>query len=271
METIASGEASHSEGVAAYAYGDYSHAEGYNTVAHGESQHVQGKLNIEDDEGTYAHIVGNGSLTTGGRSNAHTLDWDGNAWFAGDAYVGSTSGTNRDEGSKKLATEEYVDNATNITIDESPTSGSENAVSSDGVYTALTDKASITEANTYDGEQIFQNSKYCPVAQDTANGIGAAYKASRGLVNQQIVGQIIAPYNSATDNYGCNNTAGEIKFQVISKKDGSTPTYTTIALLTENYLDIPALFIAGQPMGTEEWTFELEDGTTVKKNVMVQL
>jgi hypothetical protein len=45
------------------------------------------------------------------RSNAHTLDWDGNAWFAGDVYVGSTSGSNKDEGSKKLATETLVYNS----------------------------------------------------------------------------------------------------------------------------------------------------------------
>jgi hypothetical protein len=36
------------------------------------------------------------------------LDWNGNAWFQGDVYVSSTSGTNKDEGSKKLATEEFV-------------------------------------------------------------------------------------------------------------------------------------------------------------------
>ena len=41
-------------------------------------------------EGKYAHIVGNGISDTE-RSNAHTLDWDGNAWFAGDIYVGGTS------------------------------------------------------------------------------------------------------------------------------------------------------------------------------------
>ena len=61
-------------------------------------------------KGEYAHIVGNGTSDTS-RSNAHTLDWEGNAWFSGDVYTGSTSGTNRDEGSKKLATEEYVDDA----------------------------------------------------------------------------------------------------------------------------------------------------------------
>lgn len=40
--------------------------------------------------GEYAHIVGNGT-SEDERSNAHTLDWDGNAWYAGDVYVGGTS------------------------------------------------------------------------------------------------------------------------------------------------------------------------------------
>lgn len=89
------------------AIGDYSHAEGYNTSAYGDYQHTQGKFNIDDTENKYAHIVGNGTNSTN-RSNAHTIDWEGNAWYQGDVYVGSTSGTDKDEGSKKLATEEYV-------------------------------------------------------------------------------------------------------------------------------------------------------------------
>ena len=97
----ASGRYSHAEGQSTTASGDYSHAEGDKTTAYGDYQHVQGEYNIIDNAGTYAHIVGNGKDT---RSNAHTLDWDGNAWFAGDVYVGSTSGTNKDEGSVKLAT-----------------------------------------------------------------------------------------------------------------------------------------------------------------------
>ena len=62
---------------------------------------------IVQNDYTHAHIVGNGTSDTE-RSNAHTLDWEGNAWYSGDVYVGSTSGTNRDEGSKKLATVEEV-------------------------------------------------------------------------------------------------------------------------------------------------------------------
>lgn len=86
--TTASGYASHSEGNNTTAYGSNSHAEGWKTKASGESQHVQGQWNIDDVDAdgqplnTYAHIVGNGE-SDGNRSNAHTLDWDGNAWFAG--------------------------------------------------------------------------------------------------------------------------------------------------------------------------------------------
>ena len=114
IHTIASGENSHAEGSVTIASGMDSHAEGYKIIATGEYQHVQGKYNINDvDENgnplnTYAHIVGNGYFNLDTykevHSNAHTLDWQGNAWFAGDVYTGSTSGTNRDEGSKKLAT-----------------------------------------------------------------------------------------------------------------------------------------------------------------------
>ena len=122
--TIASGDYSHAEGNSTKAHGGGSHAEGYNTTASGSSSHaegylttaigtnshVQGKYNIEDTSNTYADIIGNGTSKTA-RSNAATVDWSGNAWFAGDVYIGSTSGTNKDDGSKKLATEEYVNSS----------------------------------------------------------------------------------------------------------------------------------------------------------------
>lgn len=109
--TIASGIDSHAEGGNTIASGLDSHAEGIGTIASGINQHVQGKFNIEDT--SMLHIVGNGDYDSHYeivRSNAHTIDWHGNAWFAGDVYTGSTSGTNKDSGSKKLATEEYVTN-----------------------------------------------------------------------------------------------------------------------------------------------------------------
>ena len=102
------GSCTHAEGLATTASGAQSHVEGRYTIAAGAAQHVEGVANIEDAESNYIHIAGNGTFDA--RSNAYALDWDGNGWFSGDVYVGSTSGTNKDEGSKKLATEEYVDN-----------------------------------------------------------------------------------------------------------------------------------------------------------------
>lgn len=102
-DTVASGGDSHAEGYGTVAKALDAHAEGRYTIASAEQQHVQGRSNIEDTKDVYAHIVGNGS-SDAKRSNAHTLDWGGNAWFAGDVYVGSTSGTNRDGGSVRLAT-----------------------------------------------------------------------------------------------------------------------------------------------------------------------
>ena len=101
--TTASGEASHAEGYYTTASGKYSHAEGEETTASGINQHVQGKYNIEDTENKYAHIVGNGTSNTA-RSNAHTVDWNGNAWYKGNIYVGGDSQDNGD----KVATERYV-------------------------------------------------------------------------------------------------------------------------------------------------------------------
>ena len=45
-------------------------------------------MDASGDAGDYAHIVGNG-INADYRSNAHTLDWDGNAWFAGNVCAQS--------------------------------------------------------------------------------------------------------------------------------------------------------------------------------------
>lgn len=78
----ASGQTAHAEGGATLASGKRSHAEGLYTVAAGTNQHVHGKANVADAEGKYVTIVGNGSSVSE-RSNAYTLDWNGNAWYAG--------------------------------------------------------------------------------------------------------------------------------------------------------------------------------------------
>ena len=113
-KTTARGDSAHAEGRDTVAKANQTHAEGYGTIASSTSQHVQGKYNIEDASNTYADIVGNGYSTTSNgvttitRSNAYTLDWNGNSYHAGNVYANYNWTTKT---GKKLATEEYVNNA----------------------------------------------------------------------------------------------------------------------------------------------------------------
>ena len=89
--TTASAIYSHAEGNHTAASGSSSHAEGAGTIATGSSQHAGGKYNIEDNSNTYAEIIGNGTADNA-RSNARTLDWQGNEVLAGDLTInGNTS------------------------------------------------------------------------------------------------------------------------------------------------------------------------------------
>ena len=90
MMTTANGQYSHAEGHETSARGNGSHAEGYGTIATSAYQHVFGTFNVEeqlpedstDAKGTYVEIIGNG-INNNLRSNARTLDWNGNETIAG--------------------------------------------------------------------------------------------------------------------------------------------------------------------------------------------
>lgn len=191
QKTTASGGNSHAEGLSTTASGSYSHAEGFGTIAssmssHAEgsftiaasgSQHVQGQYNIEDKSRVYAHIVGNGKAT--GRSNAHTVDWSGNAWYAGDVYVGSTSGTNRDDGSKKLATEEYVnENITSLTTNL------------DNYYLKSEANTLHTEIKDYVDTEVAALVNSAPETLDTLGELATAFQENEEVV--EVLNQAIA-------------------------------------------------------------------------------
>ena len=95
--TTASHSCSHAEGSDTVASGKMSHAEGKGTVANHMCQHVFGYYNLEDESladsaylGNYVEIVGNGTASDN-RSNARTLDWQGNEYLAGSLTLGSTT------------------------------------------------------------------------------------------------------------------------------------------------------------------------------------
>jgi hypothetical protein len=92
--TEVSGQSSHAEGNHTIAAGDNSHSEGVRTIAKNNCQHVFGKFNVADISanpptqiGNFIEIVGNGANDTN-RSNARTLDWQGNEVLAGTLTAG---------------------------------------------------------------------------------------------------------------------------------------------------------------------------------------
>ena len=101
VETHANNDCCHSEGYQTRANGLYSHSEGYGTVADKDYCHVQGSFNKIDTNKEFIHIVGNGTSESD-RSNAHTIDYLGNAMFAGE-IIGY--------GNMPMATRKNVENA----------------------------------------------------------------------------------------------------------------------------------------------------------------
>ena len=108
------GEAAGTEAVAlgsGDALANYAVAIGKYVKASSESQTAIGKNNIEDTADKYAFIIGNGTMSnTEYRSNAFTVDWNGNIWCEGTSIkIGGTS--QDDSNAKEIATQEYVNEA----------------------------------------------------------------------------------------------------------------------------------------------------------------
>lgn len=113
--TITSNEAAHAEGSETRAGGFASHAEGAKTIAQHDGAHVEGLWTISGSP--YQHVAGQYNLLTSGlevigngvgdssRSNARTLDTQGNEWLAGTLRIGGVDYTTGEE----VATQSYAD------------------------------------------------------------------------------------------------------------------------------------------------------------------
>jgi len=109
--TSADGDNAHAEGNHTIANASHSHAEGQYTSTDGRSQHVAGEYNAYNstsagtNRGTYVEIIGNGT-SDNNRSNARTLDWNGNEVLAGKLIIGA-----QPSGEMDVTTKKYVDDA----------------------------------------------------------------------------------------------------------------------------------------------------------------
>lgn len=162
--TLATGQGAHAEGFYTVASGLRSHAEGSYTLASSQYQHVEGKFNVEDTANKYAHIVGNGTSKTA-RKNAYTLDWSGNAWFAGKVTQEGTPTDNKD-----LVNKKYVDDVkASIVV---PTKTSE--LTNDSNF--LTEHQSLTglATETYVNDKVARIVNSAPETLDTLQELATA-------------------------------------------------------------------------------------------------
>lgn len=82
-----------------FAFGEFAQVTSPNGFVHGRYNIVVNDDDKNSDWDKYAHIVGNGTSEEN-QSNAYTLDWEGNGWFAGNVTIGADK--------KELATQEFV-------------------------------------------------------------------------------------------------------------------------------------------------------------------
>lgn len=188
----------------------YGFATGKGTVACGSSQTVIGKLNIIDTEdeyskGKYVFIIGNGlyeeetdhslfqAKTIKSRSNAFTVDWDGNTWAAGSiTATGSVNGTdfNGFTINKSVPSDaKFTDTVTVI----------ENSCDSDSTTSALS-AAQGKSLKTYIGN----------VAQNTWNSLQESYRNDYGK-----------QYNTQVPLLINGNSLGSATAQLILERGGS--------------------------------------------------
>lgn len=230
--TVASNIYSHAEGIDTKATGPYSHAEGESTVASSTDQHVQGRRNIKDENDKYAHIVGNGNSTKA--SNAYTLDWEGNAWFAGNVYVGSTSGTNKDDGSVKLATMKDLSTCFRVNIYKTE--------NDDGTVTYVSDVPALSMYNIMFEHDNSGNSIECYINLNGGITVLNFVESHMTILED---GNIALSFKFSSYVSG-KHISAEIK-DTISVSNTDKEILSTVVTVTENAsLPIPATAQVGQ-------------------------
>ena len=173
------------------ASGQSSFATGTFTEASSKNQVTIGKYNTVDTEDKYAFIVGNGTGTSESkRSNALTVDWDGNATFAGKVII---------EGDKYAVTSselaEVIDNLDITTNKVNSLAGTNNT---------LTNKKSFVGGNdSTAGHTSSGGAGYTAIALgDEAIATGKYATAIGSVVNATGTGSVAIGYHSnSTTNH----------------------------------------------------------------------
>lgn len=230
--SVAIGDFAFATGRSACANNDYSIAMGYQTMTNLDCQTVIGQLNKKDS--TSIFVIGNGTNDSN-RSNAFTVDWDGNTWAAGSiTATGSVNGTdfNGFTINKSVPSDaKFTDTVTVI----------ENSCDSDSTTSALS-AAQGKSLKTYIGN----------VAQNTWNSLQESYRNDYGkqyntqvplLINGNSLGsataQLILEYNNSYIRFRNDGSS----FYIMNGNASSWTNYITFqstgAVVVPSTLQVP--------------------------------
>ena len=215
--TISDGVASHAEGVETVSSGEGSHAEGKGTIATGSNQHVEGRYNEQDDDGNYVHIVGGGSGDSN-RQNIYTLDWSGNAHYAG--KVSASEPTD----DSNLTTKHYVDTLNNVAT----TNIADNAKSIKNIVDSLGSNMNKFCTVVQDWKQVNNCGFVCGInavngpegITDWLMGISIA-KSAPGLDSADSLILIVFSVSSVFTSIAGGESTGDIDAFINVKMDGN--------------------------------------------------
>ena len=230
--SVAIGNFAFATGRSACANNDYSIAMGYQTMTNLDCQTVIGQLNKKDS--TSIFVIGNGTNDSS-RSNAFTVDWDGNTWAAGSiTATGSVNGTdfNGFTINKSVPSDaKFTDTVTVI----------ENSCDSDSTTSALS-AAQGKSLKTYIGN----------VAQNTWNSLQESYRNDYGkqyntqvplLINgnslNSATAQLILEYNNSYIRFRNDGSS----FYIMNGNASSWTNYITFqstgAVVVPSTLKVP--------------------------------
>lgn len=200
---------------------------------------------LANDIGTYSHIVGNGTSDTE-RSNAYTLDWEGNAWFAGDVYVHSTSGTNKDDGSVRLVTEDQLTSCVRLLI--SPKKNNDGTITYSANFPALFVYYEIFKERPINAG----NSVECCLMPIDPNGPLTVLSYTGLSVIQNSDGNIVLTIRFSSYTSG-KQISAEIKDTISGFGTDNENRLSTVVTVTE------------EPVATEVFSLPLDDSDYIAK------
>ena len=263
---------------------------GIHTVANGLVQHVFGMNNVPDAEvdgyntkAEHLLIVGNGDYLSDTKveSNAMSLDWNGNAWFSGDVYVGSTSGTNKDSGSVRLmkSGEAYTKNESNNkyvgytrsnepNIDEKYDAGIHMISKGTNLPAGYEDEYGVVLTLPY--RQLTGNKKpdygcqiFMPNGDDEAKPNSMMFRTS--LENtwnpwQEVATTSMLPSESTISNWGFTKNTGTITGIKMNGVNKGTSGVIDLGTVITAHQDISGKVdkVSGKQLSTEDFTTALK-------------